>query len=148
MKRPLILILAGCFGLLLAGCSAKYYRASADKEVARIIAEKSPGCPTWTAASRSSRPTASRSMNCRWHESRRLSWSGEPGGSGGTCAPLERALELAVKFSRAYQLEKEKVYLAALEPHDGAQPLYTPLCGHAQAAYRSIPRKFDWWWIR
>jgi len=137
MKRPLILILAGCFGLLLAGCSAKYYRASADKEVAKIIAEKSPAVPN---------------MDRRFsiEQTNRFSIDELPAATnlveflgaesqvevGARVLSLERALDLAVKFSRAYQMEKEKVYLAALAL-TFERNLFTPLfAGRAQTAYQ------------
>ena len=40
MRKCSILLLCG--SLAWAGCSAKHYRQSADREVARIIADRSP----------------------------------------------------------------------------------------------------------
>ena len=104
-----------CFGLALSACSTKHYRASADRETARIIADKTP---------------AVRNMDPHFtiEQTNVVSLDGYPVTTnapeffgaegqielGARVLSLEDALDQAVKFNRAYQTRKEQVYLTAL----------------------------------
>lgn len=108
--------LAGLWLLLaLTGCTANYYRKSADRDAYRAIKQKSPlvrnmdpnftiertnrlsldGLPISTNVSESLGPHGERERGAR-------------------ILRLEDALAMAVEHSRAYQARKEGLYLAAL----------------------------------
>jgi outer membrane protein TolC len=113
--------------VLWAGCSASHYRKSADTEAYKLIAEKTPLVtnmdPQFTI-----------------EQTNRLSLDGLPrreeGGEflgtfaekerGAAVLSLEKALELAVHFSRLYQNNKEQLYLSALSL-SGARHEFAPL---------------------
>jgi outer membrane protein TolC len=102
-------------GLLLAGCSTKYYQKSADHQVYSLIEAKSPqvpdmdrhftieqtnvvgleGLPMATKAAEFLGPYAEREL-------------------GAQILNLEDALNVGVHNSRAYQSRKEQLYLSAL----------------------------------
>lgn len=123
-----------CF-VLLAACTTKHYRNSADKEVAKIIANKSPRVPNMDT-------------NFTIEATNKLSFTNFPvyNGSeeafgaerdlekGARILNLNNALEIAVKFSRTYQNRKESVYLTALsltlERHR-----YTPIFSAGGSAF-------------
>jgi outer membrane protein TolC len=101
--------------LLLPGCGTKHYRKSADEEVARIIAEKTPQVPNMdpsftieqtNALSLQGLPTCTQASD----------FLGDAGQleKGAPIISLEKALDIAVKHSRDYQNTKEQVYLQAL----------------------------------
>lgn len=111
-SRIIVLLSAAC---LLSGCSTKHYRKSADREVGRIIAQKSAavpnmdprftieqtnavaleGYPVLTNVAEFLGPAADSERNAK-------------------VITLENALEIAVRHSRLYQNNKESVYLQAL----------------------------------
>jgi len=101
--------------LMLAGCSTKQYRKSADEEAAKIIAEKTPQVPDMdprftieetNAPSLEGLPTCTQApdflgVEGQWEESAPI-------------LSLEKSLETGVRHSRIYQSRKEQVYLQAL----------------------------------
>ena len=99
----------------LVGCSAKYYRKSADRESYGVIAEKTPRVPNMDPQF-TIEQTNSLSL-----EGLRIVTEAEeslgPDGRleiGGRTISLEKALDIAVNHSRVYQNAKENVYLQAL----------------------------------
>ena len=126
-----------CFGLALSACSTKHYRASADRETARIIADKTPAVrnmdPHFTieqtnVVSLDAYPVATNAPE----------FFGAEGQIelGARVLSLEDALDQAVKFNRAYQTRKEQVYLTALAL-TLARNQFTPIfSGRAQTAYQ------------
>ncbi len=101
--------------LFLAACTTKHYRKSADKEVAKAIAQKTPLVPNMDT-------------NFTIEASGEISLEGLPVSDkaqeffgpdsemerGAKVISLEKALELAVNHSRTYQNRKELLYLQAL----------------------------------
>jgi outer membrane protein TolC len=101
--------------LALAGCTAKHYRRSADKVAYGLIAEKSP-------------LVTNMERHFTIEETNRVNLDGLAVASGtndflGDAAQaeigarvltLDKSLEIAVKYSRTYQNNKEQLYLTAL----------------------------------
>jgi outer membrane protein TolC len=99
----------------LAGCTAKHYRRSADKEAYRLIGEKSP-------------LVTNMEPHFTIEETNQINLDGLPEASGtndflGDAAKaeigarvlsLDKSLEMGVKHSRTYQNNKEQLYLTAL----------------------------------
>jgi outer membrane protein TolC len=129
---------------LLAACTTKHYRKSADNEVAKIIASKTPRVPNMDT-------------NFTIEVTNKLSFTNLPifqasdeafgpeseMEKGARILPLGLALEIAVKYSRSYQTQKEAVYLDALiltsERHR-----YTPIfSGNASIADRRTRTEID-----
>lgn len=115
MKRILPQVLAAVTALALAGCSAKHYRHSADKEAGRLLQEKS----------RQVRNAGTNFDVAQIHavELRQLptrleipTFLGTEGTNeaGATMLSLKESLRLAVRHSRTYQSRKEQLYLSAL----------------------------------
>ena len=113
--------------LTWVGCSPQHYRKSADKEAAKIVAEKTPQVPNMDP-------------HFTIEQTITLSLEGLP-----TCAvapdflglegqmeknapiiSLEKALEAAVTYNRVYRSRKEQVYLQALSL-SLARHQFTPL---------------------
>ena len=103
--------LAGLWLLLaLTGCTANYYRKSADRDAYRVIRQKSPR-------------VSNMEPNFTIERTNRLSLEGLPLSTnvpdflgpdgererGARILRLEDALDMAVKFSRAYQSRKEQL---------------------------------------
>jgi outer membrane protein TolC len=115
MVKHLSLAFTALSLLLVVSCTTKHYRKSADKEVAGIIASKTPRVPNMDT-------------NFTIEMTNRLILEGFPvltnseeafGAEqdlekGARVISLTDALDLAVKFSRTYQNRKESVYLGAL----------------------------------
>ncbi|HVV01021.1 MAG TPA: TolC family protein [Verrucomicrobiae bacterium] len=107
----------GCFSLavLIAGCTAAHYRKSADKETYRAIAQKS-------------QMVTNMESHFTIEQTNRLDLEGLPvvtgtnaflgeaatAETGARVLSLEKALAIAIKHSRAYQNNKEQLYLTAL----------------------------------
>ena len=100
----------GLSALLLCGCTASHYRQSADREVYRIVQQAERQVFGQTNAFTIDTPYSSRKpreilaaelIDDRLQTNRRL-------------ITIEDALDLAVRSSRRYQAEKEKLYLTAL----------------------------------
>ncbi len=110
-RKSLLLVLASLTGLLfLAGCTAKAYRARADKEVYNIIQQKQKKALGMTNEFTINTPYSDRKpddikakeiIDDRFQEGKRT-------------LTLPETLKLAVEQNRAYQLRKETVYLSAL----------------------------------
>jgi len=132
----LLLLLA-----ILSGCSAQHYKEDADKEVYQVIAhkrkaaldeeapfsiEREPGDPL-AGLPRKHQPLIDDPAAV---ESGLLPTDTEPP----AIISLSRALETAVRNSRAYQDEKESVYLTALDltmQRDNFSPTFTGLLSGA-----------------
>ncbi len=94
----------------LAGCTAKHYRRSADKEVYRIIQEVDDRVFGRTNAFSIDTRYSGRDPRAVWPEEiieDRMS-------TNRRVLNLDQALRLAVETSREYQTEKEALYLKAL----------------------------------
>jgi outer membrane protein TolC len=111
-SRIIALMSTAC---ILSGCSTKYYRKSADREVGRIIAQKSAAVPNMDP-----RFTIEQTNNVQLNGYPLLTNIAEflgPAADSERNAKvitLENALEIAVRHSRLYQNNKESVYLQAL----------------------------------
>jgi outer membrane protein TolC len=127
-----------CSSLVWTGCTARHYRQSADHEVARIIADRSPGVqnmdPHFTIEQ-----TNAVSLEPFEVFTNTVEFFGPADAAyeqGASRISLQDALDLSVKFNREYQLRKEQVYLAALAL-TLAQNQFEPIFGgRASAAYR------------
>ncbi len=109
------LLLAVLFSASVGGCTAKYQRESADKEVRKVIQGKVAAVP-------------GAGSDFEIERSHSLSLNGYPtaaaapeflGTNGQREAvarvlSLERALDLAIKHNRVYQTRREQLYTAAL----------------------------------
>ncbi len=109
--RPAMRIAAILTCLLLAGCTAKHYRRSADKETYAIVQQMER---------RVFGRTNEFSIDTRYSDREPAAiWPAEilDDRSTTNCfvINLSQALELAVANSREYQTEKENLYLAALD---------------------------------
>lgn len=102
--------------LLVPGCSTGFYRRSADKEVARTIAQKSPAVPNMDPHF-TIEQTNVLSLQGLPHSTNVPAFLGNDGvrEQGAPVLSLERALETSVNHSRIYQSRKEVVYLEALD---------------------------------
>ncbi|MES2572592.1 MAG: TolC family protein [Verrucomicrobiota bacterium] len=113
MKLPrLLLPLLLC---ALGGCTANFFKRSADRETGRIIAQKGKKVfnmdPKFTIAGNGPVSLAGLPLNTKVEPF--LGPDG-PGEKGQPVLSLEKALGIAVKHSRIYQNNKEQVYLSAL----------------------------------
>lgn len=124
--------------LVLPGCTAKHYRKSADREAAKVIAQKTPLVPN---------------MDPKFtiEQEKTISLDGLPvkqqgddflgrereSEIGAKILSLDTALDLAVKHSRLYQNQKELVFLEALRL-TLARYRFTPIFGAgANASYQT-----------
>jgi outer membrane protein TolC len=113
--------------LAVAGCSRKHYQASADKEVYRAIAEKTPRVPNMDG-----RFTIDQTNVISLEALPVVSQPDEALGAeansevGAKIISLPTALDIAVKQSRLYQNNKEQLYLQALSL-TLSRHRYTPL---------------------
>src|SRR5262247_251078 len=104
-----------CSSLVWTGCTARHYRQSADREVSRIIADRSPGVqnmdPHFTIEQ-----TNTVSLEGLETSTNAVEFFGPDAAyeQGARKISLQDALDLSVKFNREYQLRKEQVYLVAL----------------------------------
>jgi outer membrane protein TolC len=118
----------GCCGLLvLAGCSTEYYRQSADKETAAVLAQKTPLVPNMDPQFTIETNALLALETLPLHD-QATAFLGPEGESerGARVVSLARALEVAVKQSRLYQTRKEQLYLAALG-FTGARHQFAPI---------------------
>ena len=128
--------------VLVSGCSAKYWKRSADKESTQLIREKTPAVPNmdtnFTIEPRL--PVALDPLPTAPAPEAFLGQDGEAERDA-KVLPLLTALEVAITQSRDYQLQKEQLYLQslqlALERHR-YRPLFS---GQVSGSYqtRSIP---------
>ena len=107
--------------LLAAGCSAKHYRRSADKEVYRIIQQAERRIFGRTNAF--SIDTGVSGREPAWVPPREI--IEDRSATNRRVINLEQALKLAVENSREYQTQKEQLYLTALSL-TGARYAFTP----------------------
>ncbi len=101
--------------LLGAGCSPEQYRKSADKETAKIIAEKTPQVPNMDPNFTIERlpPPSLEGLPTSPQLPEFLGGEGQVE-KGAPILTLEKTLDIAVRNSRIYQSRKEQVYLQAL----------------------------------
>ncbi len=99
----------------LTGCTANYYRKSADREAYSTIKGKAGLVPNmdsrFTIEQTNQISLEGFPINTNVVEYLGVNGAGE---EGARQLRLEDALELAVKYSRAYQTRKEQLYLSAL----------------------------------
>jgi len=112
---------------LLAGCSTTHYRRNADKEAYGAIAEKAESVPGMDKDfSIEQEPVPSLDGLPSVEEAAAFLGEAAQSEVGAKAVSLEQALALAVKHNRAYQNQKEALYLEALgltlDRH-----LYTPI---------------------
>lgn len=109
----LIPVLSLC--VLLAGCTAKQHRQSADKAVGTLIGQRTPLVPNmdpqFTIEARP--PVMLTDLKTNDRVEAFLGVEG-PKEKGAGILTLERALDLAVHYSRTYQNNKEQLFLSAL----------------------------------
>lgn len=122
----------------VCGCTRLHYQKSADREAAAIIADKSRVVPNmdrqFTIETTNEFVLASLRV-----ATNSVEFLGAEGTVeiGARTLSLEEALDIAVKFSRAYQSRKEQLYLTALSL-TLARNQFTPIfSGRAQAAYQT-----------
>jgi outer membrane protein TolC len=102
-------------GFLLSACSTKHYRRSADKEVARIIAEKTPAVRNMDTNFSIETLELSVVTNFPVFDKAEEAFGAESEMErGARIVSLDQALEIAVRASENYQNQKELVYLQAL----------------------------------
>jgi outer membrane protein TolC len=108
--------LLGAVSMLLVSCSSKHYRASADKETAAAIAQKTPFVPNMDT-NFTIEATAKADLNGLSTFDKAEEFFGPESDieKGAQIISLEKALEIAVKHSRSYQNQKEGLYLEALD---------------------------------
>jgi len=106
---------AAMAAVVLAACSTTHYRESADREVYRAIADKSPGVPGMPPEF-NIEPAPEPSLADLPSATGAADFLGEAAQAerGARVVSLEEALALAVKNNRTYQNEKESLYLQAL----------------------------------
>ena len=96
--------------LIVVGCGAQHYRESADREAYRIIERKQK------EAFGEARPfSVEPPTQDRLTEAYRQAAEGRGGEEKSLLLTLPLALEIAAKYSRSYQTQKEVLYLAALD---------------------------------
>ena len=129
--------------LALAGCTAKHYRRSADKEAYRLIEQKTPLVtnmePQFTIEQ-----TDQINLEGLPEAKGTNDFIGEAAQAeiGAKILSLDKALELAVRHSRTYQTSKEQLYLAALSL-SLARHQFTPIFsagGTATYSVQTTPR--------
>ena len=111
----------------LAGCTTTHYRKSADREAAKLIAQKTPAVPNMDPefsieqeklASLDSLPSSEKVEKFVGTENELE--------QGARVLSLESALAIGVKHAREYQSQKELLYLRALDLAL-ARHAYTPI---------------------
>ena len=113
-SKPIRVSLCAVF-FLLSGCSTTHFKESADKEAYRVVAEKTPQVPGM-----SSKFTIDEIPKPNLEElpgvTEAFPFLGEAAQSeqGAHKVSLEKALDLAVKYNRDYQNQRESLYLSAL----------------------------------
>ncbi len=127
--------------LALSGCTAEHYRKSADKEVHKILEQKSPFVPNmetnFTIAQNKTIDLSQLPINNTPEEAFGANQNDEIGAG---ILNLVQSLEIAVNHSREYQNQKEIVFLAALNLAL-ARHTYTPLLfGNANTYVQNQPK--------
>jgi outer membrane protein TolC len=115
IARAHVVLMLLAVAAIAAGCSAKHYRKSADKEAYKAIQQKSSGVPNMdeqftieqtNALSFAALPVATNAPEFLGQYAARESTA--------RVLSLEEALDIATKQNRTYQLRKEELYLSAL----------------------------------
>jgi len=108
-------LVAAVASVLWTGCSAKHYRSSADKEAYRLIAEKA-GSVTNMEPRFTIDQTNQLTLDALPSFGQTNDFLGQAAEAelGARVLSLERALAIAVKYSRLYQNNREQLYLSAL----------------------------------
>jgi outer membrane protein TolC len=137
-KTSVSLIIAFTATLAFVGCSRKYYRNSADREAAKVIAQKTPQVPNMDPNF-----TIEQATNIVLADLPVVTVTNDFFGTeagielGAKVISLEESLEMAVKHSRAYQNRKEQLFLEALSL-TLARHRYTPIFfAGANTTYRT-----------
>lgn len=123
--------------VVLAACSTKHYKKSADTETAAVIAQKSPVVPNMDPKF-SIEASEKTKLDDLPVSNEVQEFFGPDAGieKGAQVISLEKALDLAVKHSRTYQNRKELLYLQALgltlDRHR-----YTPIFGGGGSAQQT-----------
>ena len=108
--------LAGlCLLLALTGCTANYYRKSADKSAYGAIQAKTPLVPDMDPhfTIEQTNQLSLEGLSVATNAPEFLGSDGEQE-VGAHVVNLEQALDLAVKYNRSYQSRKEQLYLSGL----------------------------------
>jgi len=125
--------------LAAVGCSTTQYREAADREAYRVIARRSVEVPGMTPSF--SIEEAGVSLDglavVTLEDTQASPFLGDVGKAEVGCCviPLEKALEIAVKNSRAYQSRKEALYIQALDFTETRQRYRPVFEGRATAQY-------------
>ena len=135
------LTLIAC-ALALAGCTAAHYRRSADKEAYSLIAQK-----TFLVTNMEPHFTIEQTNKVKLdlpvaNETNDFLGEAARAEIGANVLSLDKALEVAVRYSRTYQENKEQLYLTALSL-SLARHQFTPIFsagGDATYAVNSLPR--------
>jgi len=121
-------------GIWGAGCSSTHFRKSADKEVARTIAEKTPLVPNMDEHFTIDHPTAFSLEKFPLRKDEQEFFGGNKGIEvGAHVITLEESLEIAVLHSRSYQNRKETVFLTALSLTQ-SRHTFTPIFSSGSSA--------------
>src|ERR1051326_701199 len=119
MKRTwqcgVLALAAVVFALAGGGCTNRHYRKSADKGAYSAIREKTALVTNMDGhftIEQTNRPGLTDLI--LKNEAEEFLGPESATEKGAPVLPLDRALLLAVNYSRAYQLQKEQLYLAAL----------------------------------
>lgn len=117
-----------------AGCSSTHLRKSADKEVARTIAEKTPLVPNMDEHFTIDHPTAFALEKFSIRKDEQEFFGSNKGIEvGAHVITLEESLEIAVLHSRSYQNRKETVFLTALSLTQ-SRHTFTPIFSSGSSA--------------
>jgi outer membrane protein TolC len=114
-KTSVIIALTVAAAIIFSGCSRKYYRNSADREAAKVIAQKTPRVPNMDPNF-----TIEQTTNIVIADLPAVTVTNDFFGAeagievGAKVISLEQSLDMAVKHSRAYQNRKEQLFLEAL----------------------------------
>ncbi|MBI3415820.1 MAG: TolC family protein [Verrucomicrobia bacterium] len=109
-------IIGGVAALALAGCGTAHYRKSADREAARLIAEKTPAVPNMDPNfTIEQKALASLEELPRSEIIEKFLGAENELERDARVLSLEKALALGVNHSRDYQAQKELLYLRALD---------------------------------
>ncbi len=125
-----------------AGCTADYYRRSADKEATGILGWKSKRVKNVDSDDLSVVPAKPISLEDLATNAEAAEFLGKSAKSevGGRIIKLEDALELAINYNRTYLSQKELIYLQTLEltliRHELA-PIFTGTGGIARSSNRT-----------
>lgn len=117
-----------CFCLVfLSACTSKYYRKSADKEVAKIISQKTPLVPNMDPHFTIEATNQLSLTNLVVFDKSEEAFGKESEmEKGAKILTLKEALDVAVKHSNEYQTRKEKLYIQAMDL-TAARHDYTPI---------------------